>query len=197
MAKRRRDLRRILLQAAIELFGRDGRNVTTRALAKAANTGDIYVYVHFKSKEKLYFEAVTEVVNQANQGFTDFVMTVFSGSGEPNAAQIADAVRKWYSAIPQASARLLLQVLINDEKHTSPAHSIIDQLVGSVSKALDQIQPRSFERTKKASRKFNARASAKMLVRALLIGKVIEGKRAEEDLEETLQQWLFGGPPAA
>jgi AcrR family transcriptional regulator len=189
MAKRRRDLRRILLQAAIELFGRDGRNVTTRALAKAAETGDIYVYIHFKSKEKLYFEAVTEVVNQANQGFTDFVMTVFSGSEQPSASLVADAVRKWYSAIPQASARLLLQVLINDEKHTSPAHAVIDQLVGSIAKAL--VQARA-DRSKKAGRQFNPQAAGKTLVRALLLGKVTEGKRADQDLDEILQQWLLG-----
>lgn len=190
MAKRRRELRPLLLQAAIDQFGRDGRNVTTRALAKAVNTSDVYIYTYFKSKDKLYFEAVSEALKQANQGLTDFVMSVYGSSEGSNATQLADALRNWYSAIPQSSARLLLQVMINDETHTSPVHSAMEQLVVSVSKALEQMQVWASERTRKSNRKVIVRAAAKTLVRSLLVGKVTEGKAAQQDMEEVLQ-WLM------
>jgi AcrR family transcriptional regulator len=192
----RRDAQPNILRAAIELFGRDGRNVTTRALAKAAGTHGPLLYTWFENKENLYLQAVTHVVNQANKGFTDFALKVFGGSEQAGAEQIAEALRSWYAAIPRASARLLVQVLINDDMRTSAAHETLDQLVNALAKVVTQMHGVGAKPAKKTARKLNAPAAAKTLVRALLLGKITVAKSSEQDMEETIQQWLQGLAPS-
>ncbi|XOV82538.1 MAG: CerR family C-terminal domain-containing protein [bacterium] len=54
-----------LIQAAIELFGRDGyASVSTRALCEHANTNVSSIKYHFGSKDALYKAAVEHVINQ-------------------------------------------------------------------------------------------------------------------------------------
>jgi TetR/AcrR family transcriptional regulator, regulator of cefoperazone and chloramphenicol sensitivity len=54
-----------LIQAAIELFGRDGyASVSTRALCEHANTNVSSIKYHFGSKDALYRAAVEHVINQ-------------------------------------------------------------------------------------------------------------------------------------
>jgi len=54
-----------LIQAAIELFGRDGyASVSTRALCQHANTNVSSIKYHFGSKDALYKAAVEHVINQ-------------------------------------------------------------------------------------------------------------------------------------
>jgi AcrR family transcriptional regulator len=180
----RRRVQPEILQAAIKLFGLYSlKGVTTRALAKEARVAEPAIYMWFKSKDNLYLQAVNTVVAQTNQEFARFAMTIFGGSDEPTPARIEEAVRTWYAAIPKPSARLLLQVLVSDDRHSSMAREPLDQLINALAKTLEQ--------RRKTDRKFNPKAAAKTLIRALFWGKVLEGKTAEQDFDETLQQWLL------
>jgi AcrR family transcriptional regulator len=179
-----------ILEAAIELFGLYSFNgVTTRDLAKRADVVEGAIYQWFDNKENLYLQAVSAVITQTNQQFTQFVMKVFGSSEDLDPARIAEAVRAWYDAIPRPAARLLLQVLISDDKRNKLAREPLDQIINAVAKTLD--------RQKKANKKLNPQAAAKTLVRSLFWGKVIEGKAAEPEVNQILQQWLLGIAPSS
>lgn len=180
----RRKVQPVILQAAIKLFGLyTFKGVTTRAVAREARASEPLIYMWFKSKENLYLQAVNAVVSQANQEFTKFVMKIFGEAEEPTPGRIGEAVRAWYASIPEAAARLLLQVLISDDRHNALAREPLDQIVNALAKTL--------KRRRKANRKFNPQVAAQTLVRSLIWGKVVEGKNADQDMHGTLQQWLL------
>ena len=185
----RRKVQPDILQAAIKLFGLYSFNgVTTRDLAKEAEVVEGAIYMWFKNKENLYLQAVSAVITQTNEQFTKFVMKVFGASEDPDPARISEAMRAWYASMPRPAARLLLQVLISDDKRNKLAREPLDQIINVLAKTL--------ERQKKSNRKFNPQAAARMLVRALFWGKVIDGKAADHDMNEILQQWLLALAPS-
>jgi AcrR family transcriptional regulator len=180
----RRRVKPDILEAAIKLFGLYSFNgVTTRDLAREAETVEGAIYMWFKNKENLYLQAVSAVITQTNEQFTHFVMKVFGASEEADSARISEAVRAWYASIPRPSARLLLQVLISDDKRSKLAREPLEQIINALAKTLD--------RQKKSNRKFNPQAAAKTLIRALFWGKVIDGKAGDQEVNDILQQWLL------
>lgn len=185
----RRKVQPDILQAAIKLFGLYSFNgVTTRDLAKEADVVEGAIYMWFKNKENLYLQAVSAAIAQTNEQFTQFVMKIFGGSEEPDSARITDAVRAWYASIPRPAARLLLQVLISDDKRSKLARDPLEQIINALARTLD--------RQRRANRKFNPQAAAKTLVRTLFWGKVIDGKAADHEMNEILQQWLLTLAPS-
>jgi AcrR family transcriptional regulator len=184
MARRR--VQPEILKASIKLFGHHGfHGVTTRDLAKEADVVEGSIYMWFESKELLYMQAVNSVVTQVNQEFTKFVVAVFGKSQEFDPKKLGEALRTWYLALPQPGARLLMQVIIGDDKLNKTAREPLDQMVNIIANALD--------RQKKGNRKFNSQAAARTLVRALIWGKVesANAAAAEQDMSETLHQWLL------
>jgi AcrR family transcriptional regulator len=185
----RRKVKPDIMQAAIKLFGlHTYKGVTTRALAKEARVQEPSLYAWFTNKENIYLQAVNTVIAQTNQEFTKFMFTMFGGAEEPTPARVVEALRTWCASIPGPNARLLVQVLVSDDKHSSIAREPLEQIVNTLARTL--------ERQKKANRKFSPHAAAKTLVRALLWGKVIESKTAEHDMDEVLQQFLLTLGPA-
>lgn len=169
----------IILKAAIELFGLYSFNgVTMKGLAKEARVQEPAIYLWFKNKENLYVQALNAVVAQFGAEFQKFVVNVFA-TGDLNATRLLQAVSDWYSAIPEAHARLLHQVLISDQKRDKVAREALDNIVDTIARALEQ--------QKKSSRKFESQTAAMVLVRALLWGKVLSRKTAERDKEKILQ----------
>jgi AcrR family transcriptional regulator len=184
----RRRVEPIILQAAIKLFGQYGFNgVTNRALTREARVQEPAIYLWFDSKENLYTQAINAVVAHANAEFQKFVMSVFA-SGELTPARLVQAVGDWYTAIPETHARLLQQVLVSDQKRDKIAREPLDNIIGTIARALDQ--------QKKASKDLDSQAAALALVRSLLWGKVNARKTADRDNEKILQFWLRAVSPA-
>jgi AcrR family transcriptional regulator len=182
----RRKVQPEILEAAIKLFGLYGfHGVTTRDLANEADVVEGSIYMWFKSKDLLYMQAVTSVVAQVNQEFTRFVIATVGKSEEFDPKRLHDALRTWYLSISQSAGRLLMQVLIGDDKLNKTAREPLDQVINVIAGQLD--------RQKKGNRKFNSQAAARTLVRALIWGKVIHANAgaAEKDMNEILQQWLL------
>ena len=179
----RRRVEPIILQAAIKLFGLYTFNgVTMRALTKESRVQEPAIYLWFQSKENLYTKAVNAVAGQASQEFTNFVVKLFAGSGEPIPSRIAEAVNEWYASIPETNARLLQQVLVSDQKRDKTARESLDKVVEMIAKGLDQ--------QKRRGRKFDSHAAAMILVRSLLWGKINAKETAEQDKDRILQFWM-------
>lgn len=177
-----------LVKAAIEMFGRYSvQGVTTRDLAKKADVTEGSLYNLFGSREVLYSEALNAVVHEANQGFTKFVVSELAKSQEFNAKRLEQALQTWFSSLSQSNARLLVQVLFNDEKLKTTACQPLENMIGVVAQSLD--------RQKRANRKFDSHATATSLIRSLVWAKVEHSKEddANRDASEILQ-WFLATP---
>lgn len=156
-----------------------------RDLAKEAKVVEVSIYTWFKTKDLLYLKAVTSVINLVNQEFHRFLVTMVGKSQEFDLKRLHEALRNWYRSIPETTARLLLQVIVSDDKLNKTVREPLGQLANAIADILD--------RQKKASRKFNSQAAARTLIRALLLAKVENdsASAAEQDMNEVLQQWLL------
>lgn len=184
MAKRRR-VEPEILETGIRLFGAYGfHGVTTRDLAQEAHVMEGSIYKWFDSKDILYLKAVNAVIAQVNQEFHRFVVTMLGKSQEFDARRLQEALRTWYQSISEPAARLLIQVMISDDKLSKTVREPLDQLTNVIADHLDR---------QKRGRKFNSQAAARTLVRALLWAKVANktASAAEQDMNEILQQWLL------
>lgn len=128
----------MLLQHAIRLFadrGYDG--VSTRDLAKAADTTEVSLYRLFQTKENLYVEAVNDVEVRSKQRVAEVVSAAIRDGRGDLRRQISGTVRGWYTSLPQCDARLLQQVLKQvyscDRKLRKQACAAIAEIIGLVS----------------------------------------------------------------
>lgn len=175
-----------ILEVAIRLFGLYGfRGVTMKDLAKEARVFEVSIYTWFKNKDLLYLKAVTTVVNLVNQEFHKFLVATVGKSPELGLKRLQDALRNWYRSIPEPAARLLLQVIISDDKLSKTVREPLGQLANAIADVLD--------RQKKASRKFNSQTAARTLIRALLLARVENDNApdSEQDMNDVLQQWVL------
>lgn len=180
----RRKVQPDIMEAAIRLFGSYSlKGVTTRSLAKEANVLEPALYVWFKNKENIYQQAVNAVVTQMNQQFAIFMFKVFGGPAELSHAQFSEALRAWAASIPAPNARLLLQVLISDDKHSRMVREPLERIINTVA--------RSLEKHRKGSRQSDPHEAATMLVRTLLWGKATNRKTSDADNKRQLKQWLL------
>lgn len=179
-------VRPAILEAAIELFGRYSQNgVTTRQLAKEAGVVEASIYNVFGSKDAVYLEAVTSVINQAQQEFAKFVVAEFGKSQTFSARRLENALKTWCLSLSRPTARLLMQVMLSDDRLIKTAREPIEQMIDMIANSVD--------RQKKPSRKFNSRVAARTLIRALIWARVEKSNATEvaQDVIETLQQWLL------
>lgn len=177
---KRRKVEPDILKAAINLFGLYGfRGVTTRDIAREAKVVEGSVYGWFKNKEYLYLQAVNAVIAEINDEFGQFVVTVFGDSDEVDQVGINEGVVAWFSSLPQQSARLLMQVMMGDDKLNKTARKPLEQMINIVAKAIA---------SQKTNRKFDSKAAALCLVRALFQTRLTESQSiAQEEIRQIIQ----------
>jgi AcrR family transcriptional regulator len=187
-AIKRRRVEPEILKAAIHLFGLYGfRGVTTRDIAREAKVVEGSVYGWFKSKEYLYIQAVNEVLGNINQEFGQFVVTVFGDTGEVAQERINQAVLAWFSSLEQPGARLLMQIIMGDDKLNKTARKPLDQMINIVAKALAS--------QKRQSKSFDPQGAALCLVRALFQTRLTESKAtAQDEIRQILHFFSFAMP---
>jgi AcrR family transcriptional regulator len=180
-AVKRRKVEPEILTAAIKLFGLHGfRGVTTRDVAQEANVVEGSIYAWFKSKDLLYLKAVTAVVDDLNQEFGRFALTVFGGSEDVDLGRISEALRAWFVSLPQVRARLLMQVLMAGDNLNQTARKPLEQLINIIAKALTA--------QTRANPNLDPQAAARFLIRALFHTRVVESESvAEEDTTQIIR----------
>lgn len=178
---KRRKVEPEILKAAIHLFGLYGfRGVTTRDIAKEAKVVEGSVYGWFKNKEYLYLRAVNAVIADINEEFGQFVVKVFGELEEVDQARINEGVLAWFSSLPQSGARLLMQVMLGDDKLNKTARKPLDQMINIVAKAIAS--------QKATNRKFDSMGAALCLVRALFQTRLTENQStAQEEIHKIIQ----------
>ena len=166
---KRRKVEPEILKAAIHLFGLYGfRGVTARDIAREAKVVEGSVYGWFGNKEYLYVRAVNEVLADINDEFGQFVVTVFGESKEVDQGRINEGVLAWFSSLPQPGARLLMQVMLGDDKLNKTARKPLDQMINIVAKAI--------ESQRRDTKKVDAQGAALCLVRALFQTRLTENQ---------------------
>lgn len=96
-----------LLDIAIEQFGQHGlEGVSTRQIAKAANTAMSSITYHYGGKEGLYLAAADEVAKQMGdfEGIVDYEQIIASGDPAAARAAIADILRRFLKRFQHAQS---------------------------------------------------------------------------------------------
>lgn len=187
---KRRKVEPEILTAAINLFGLYGcRGVTTRDVAREAKVVEGSVYGWFGSKEHLYLQAVNKVLADINDEFGQFVVKVFGESGEVAQERINDALLAWFSSLQQPGARLLMQVMMGDDKLNKTARKPLEQMINILAKALAS--------QKRQSKGFDPQGAALCLVRALFQTRLTENKSTAQDEIQRILQFFSCAMPSS
>lgn len=113
------DRRQQILQAATELFAKQGfEGTTTRQIAEAAGVNEAIIFRHFPSKEELYWEVIEDKCRQS-QGRAQIIARLREG-GEP-AEVFFDLARDFLKRREEdgALSRLLLFTALENHKLSS------------------------------------------------------------------------------
>lgn len=132
--ERKSKTRRLILDAALELFARRGfQGASVKAIAQRANVGHGTVFWHFGDKAGLY----AQVVELAGDRF----LRNMRGHSESNGAILAETLAGWVHALERGDDVSAL-VCIESRRHPNPAvaaavESLNERLVDFWQRCLD------------------------------------------------------------
>jgi AcrR family transcriptional regulator len=179
-----------ILEGATELFARQGYfGASTRDLALKADVAEPSIYRLFLSKEKLFHECLTAVIEQSLDPAQFQAVIAVPEPGEGFSGAVARAVRRWYFSLSAQSARLLMQAALSDNKEwTEMAYSRLDKIIGILAKSVEK--ETHIPKTK-------AIVAARTLILALFQFKIARPMLSSADKERdavdgTIDQWLQG-----
>jgi AcrR family transcriptional regulator len=178
-------LKPIIVEKAILLFGERGLwGVTIDALTEAAGVGKASVYRLCDSIEQLHEEAFQQVTSQAQAQLSKILVGIKNQDAK---YYIAEAARQWYQSMPQATARFLQQVMIQDKKRRDQAYAPLGQIITALTAVLER----------EVTAKTAARAKEKVenLIWALFHYKLMRpakmaAKEEKTKVDAKIRQWL-------
>jgi AcrR family transcriptional regulator len=189
-----RDIAEQIVKASAAIFADYGYyGATTRDIAKKAGVAEPSVYRLFKTKERLFEETLLGTVNSTLDP-AQFLLIIYEHEQKHEKFSVLamDAVRKWYSSLPEQSARLLMQAALSrNEKWRAIAHSRTQKIIQLLADAIDRETRRSKTKT------VSGFTAARMLILSLydfrLTRAILEtGEKEHDVLEKTVRQWLEG-----
>lgn len=183
-----------IIEGAIALYADYGYfGVTVRDLARKARTTEATVYRVLNSREETFDAALTAVINR----FLDpaqLVLMIFENPKKQDfRSLIAAVVHRWYSAMPEQSARFLLQAYWSqNEQWKERAYAPIEKIISLVATSIE----RETEKAKTA--KVDAMAAARTLILSLFQFKLTSpfksGRQQAQNVDAMIRHWLQGIP---
>jgi AcrR family transcriptional regulator len=181
-----------IIEAAITLFADYGYfGVTIRDLAREARTTEGTVYRLMKNRDGVFDQALLTVIHRSLDPAQLLLMLFESREKQDLASAIASVVRRWYAALPEQSARFLMQAYWSQNaRWREMAFGPIQKLVQVLGGALER------EVKKEQVKKFDTTAAARTLILALFQFKLTSpakpGKQETEAVDAIIGQWLQG-----
>lgn len=182
-----------ILTAAIQLFGKFSfEGVTTRGLAKAAQCMEGGIYRLFGDKERLYEDAITNVVQASVNSMAGFALKLYTEKGKKTgySEMIRTAVHGWYFSFSPDGARLLQQVILNDKRRRAQAHQAFDNILAILQTTLDQ-------NPKKPAKAFAPKTRCESLIWTLFQLKLSydgPANKENQEVDRYLNDWLLTIP---
>jgi AcrR family transcriptional regulator len=179
-----------IMDAAIELFANYGYfGATTRDLAKKSRVTEGSIYRLFRSKERLFEDAV-QAVHETSLKPEQMLLMVFDKPAKQTFAALTESLlQRWYFSISRPGARLLMQAYFADQKWKQIAYGPIAKVIEVLASVIAKEQPRS--------RKFDSALAIKALIMTLLQFKTTyaaECSQKEEaaTVDALIQHWFEG-----
>ncbi len=182
-----------ILEAAIRLFGKFGfEGVTTRGIAQEAHCMEGGIYRLYGNKTRLYEEAIASVVQGTLGSLAAIALGLYTEKSTKMGQEeiIKAAVHGWYSSFSQDGAKLLQQVLLNDNEHKPGAHQPFANVLAILQRTLES-------ESEKAGKRFDAKTRTEGLISALFQLKLTYEGPADKEHQEVdrhLQDWLVTLP---
>lgn len=183
-----------IIEGAIALYADYGYfGVTVRDLARKARTTEATVYRVLNSREETFDAALATVINR----FLDpaqLVLMIFENPKKQDfRSLIAAVVHRWYSAMPEQSARFLMQAYWSqNEQWKERAYAPIEKIISLVATSIE----REMEKARNA--KVDAVAAARTLILSLFQFKLTSpfkpGRQQAQNVDAMIRHWLQGIP---
>ena|SRR5436305_2629688 len=185
-----------ILQAAIEAFADQGyEGAAARAIAKKAGLTTMTMYYAFRDKDDLFKEALDEIIKRSFDPGKFVLLLYEKQKNHAPAGALLAALQRWYSELPQSSARLLIYgYLSNNDRWRAMAHSALENFIIMLAATIAQLSP------KKQKQKPDATIASRALVRLLFEMKATsarspspqEVKEEAKEVEMLLNYWFRG-----
>ena len=183
-----------ILEAAIELFGVYGPyGVTFHDLARKAKVTSASIYRIFRTRERLFEQALKSVLNRSLDPANFLLMIFEEQKGQDFLALVTVAAHKWYDSFTQSGARLIMQASFMNHKWEDPGGPIAKTI-----KVLATGMEREMKRRKGSN--LDTANAARMLLFSLLQLKLslpasIPSKDEREAVDGLLKFWLRAFSP--
>src|SRR6267142_628251 len=176
----KRNVRQRVLEASIRLFSEYGFfGVTIPELAEEAGTNLHGVYRSFDGKEGAFGEALNATVRGAPDPAQVALMVLENKGKQEGRALIKSAVQRWYESLSPQAARMMMQAYLSKtQKWERPPVDYLERVTNVLARVMET-------EGRAAKEKFDARMSAKTLVMALFLFKIMEApsKSKQEEAE--------------
>lgn len=146
----------------------------------------------FVSIERLYEEAINHVVQGSANGMAEFALRLYRNKGKktghPDIMRLA--VLRWYFSFSADGARLLQQMILNDNRRPSQAHQAFHTIIAILEAMLGQD---SIAGTKG----YAPKTDSETLIWALFQLKLSydgPAKAEKQEVNRYLENWLFRIP---
>jgi AcrR family transcriptional regulator len=184
-----------IIDAAIALYADHGYfGVTVRDLARKAKTTEGTLYRVLDSREKTFAAALTTVLDRLLDPAQLALMIFENPKKQDFAPLMASVVRRWYSGMPEQSARFLMQAYWSQneewrDKAYAPIEKTIRLLATSIEREMEQAQ----------TARLDALAASRTLILSLFQFKLTApakaGKQESQAVEAMIRHWLRGLSP--
>lgn len=139
----REDRRDVILEEAIEVFGRLGyRNATTSELARTAGISEALLYQHFSSKQALLIACVETLGEEIHEGLYRLLIEG-EGAEDPTATfqNLYQRLLRFLTRRPEISRfSLVILAELEDSEIRDAVREVIERNVGLLRRALERGQ---------------------------------------------------------
>jgi AcrR family transcriptional regulator len=179
-----------ILQAAIQLFGKFSfEGVTTRDVAKMAHCMEGGIYRLFGDKERLYDDAIDNVVQGCVNSLAEFALKLYTDKNK-NGSQteiLKAAVHRWYSSFSLDGARLLQQIILNDKRRRQQAQQPFDSILAILQTTLEQ-DPKKLAKGTGWKTRSESLISTLFQLKLSYTGPV---EKEKHEVDRFLQDWIL------
>jgi AcrR family transcriptional regulator len=179
-----------ILEAAINLFGKFSfEGVTTRDVAKMAHCMEGGIYRLFGDKERLYDDAIANVVQGCVSSMAEFALKLYTDKNKNGSHTeiIKAAVHRWYFSFSLDGARLLQQIILNDKSRRQQAQQPFDSILAILQTTLEQ-------ESNKIAKGYGPKTRSESLISTLFQLKLSytgSAEREKHEVDRFLQDWLL------
>lgn len=181
-----------IVEAGIEVFAQDGPFAAgTLDIAHKAGVAESTIFRRFDTKDNFFDECFRTAIGRTLDPlqFRALICVDTPDAGHGFANIVRAAVKRWYSSVPVATARLALFTFLSSSKRPCMEAERINQITAILAETIER------EGRKRQRQSLDAKIAANSLIVNLLYRKSLgksNHRRDETAVDTCIWQWMYG-----